>query len=315
MFSFNKNNIIFLKILTHTKYAFARSGKGVYNDLQKLSKRIVFLYIIFLPFCNPTQKEDTLALILLLQASSNSSQQAGICPSSPLPSQYLLANTVVTAPGNNPSIAFKDANKSIDGICGGGQYQGSVDVFTLDASGAGSVLTLSWAGKSVLNGPGIDFIVFENPFQYTSSSNFFVEPVVVEVSQDNVNYCGFNPQYTGAASPASMSRTDWIRMAGLTPVLWNMTTNQLSVTDIFLNPSAEGYMGISGGDGFDLDNLSDSNIFNTGCNLMIANALIANGFKYIRLVNAKTRPGFPSPQNSYDGGPDIDGVIAKQLSL
>ncbi|MGQ2872838.1 LIC_13355 family lipoprotein, partial [Leptospira santarosai] len=76
----------------------------------------------------------------------------------------------------------------------------------------------------------------------------------------------------------------------------------------------EGYMGISGGDGFDLDNVSDSNIFNTGCNLMIANDLITNGFKYIRLVNIKARAGFPSPQNSYDGGPDIDGVIAKQIS-
>ncbi|AVV51594.1 Uncharacterized protein XB17_03019 [Leptospira santarosai] len=314
VFSFNKNNMIFSKILTHTKYAFARSGKGVYNNLRKLSEGIVFLYIISLPFCKPAQKDDTLMQMLLLQASSNSSQQAGICPPPTLPSQYLLANTVVSAPGNNPSIAFKDANKSINGICGGGQNQGGVDVFTLDASGAGSVLTLSWAGKSVINSPGIDFIVFENPFQHSSSSNFFVEPIIVEVSQDNVNYCGFNPQYTGAASPASMSRTDWIRMAGLTPVLWNMTTNQLSVTDIFLNPSTEGYMGISGGDGFDLDNVSDSNIFNTGCNLMIANDLITNGFKYIRLVNIKARAGFPSPQNSYDGGPDIDGVIAKQIS-
>ncbi|TGN01030.1 LIC_13355 family lipoprotein [Leptospira yasudae] len=305
---------MFLKNLNTMKNSLVELfGKGVKVNLRKQYKGISFLLMAFLHFCNPTAQDDSAALILLLQASNNISGQS-TCPPSSVPSQYLLANTIINAPGHNSSTAFKDANKSINGICGGGQNQGGIDVYTLDASGAGASLVLSWGGKTVINAVGIDFIVFENPFQYTSSANFFVEPIIVEVSQDNVNYCGFNPQYAGAASPASMIRADWVRLAGLTPVLWNMTTNPLSVSDIFLNASAEGYMGIAGGDGFNLDNLSNSNTFGTGCNATIANDIIANGFKYIRLVNAKTRAGFPAPQNSYDGGPDIDGVIAKQVS-
>ena len=177
-------------------------------------------------------------------------------------------------------------------------------------------MTLEWAGQKVTNGTGIDFVVFENPFYYGgNSSSVFMEAIIVEVSQDNTNWCGFGPDYTnGDETTYSTDPSTWSNFAGKTPVLYNRDTNALSATDIFDSAQA-------GGDGYDLANLSDSNAFGTGCNTTLRNDIRdTNGFTYIRLTaatdrtNADTGAAFVQDSGAFGGGPDIDGVAARHLT-
>ncbi len=274
----------------------------------KLSFAVTLLFV-FLIGCDSSGSGSDLSGLLLL-AGQNPSSSVSNCPPMSLAAEYLLANTVVDAPGNNPSVTFKNPEKAIDGVCGAGQNAGGIDVYTMGSTDPNNFLILSWNGATVTNGSGVDFIVFENGFQQPASINYFMEPVVVEVSLDGTNYCGFNPQYTGAASPASLQPTDWIRFGGIQPVLWNMLNHQLTPAEIFPSP----FVANAGGDPFDLDDLSVDARFSNGCDNTVKTDIQTNGFKFIKLLNAKGQADFPTPAGSFDSGPDIDGVIAKSIS-
>jgi hypothetical protein len=220
----------------------------------------IFLTIALIQ-CNPLasnkDSSDKSAILLALAISSNIAQSSTPnCPPSSLPQDILIADEIISSPGASDR-AFGDPSKAINGICGGGENNGSLDVYELEATGSGSSLILAWKNKRVLNASGIDFIIFENVFKNQGSSNlYFLEPVVVEVSEDNVNYCGFSPNFTGGGS-ATQLRDDWKNFAGLSPVLYNMTTLTLTAAEIFSDPTQQSsgfsyYMGKSGGDGFDL---------------------------------------------------------------
>lgn len=264
--------------------------------------------VFFLIGCDGSGGSTDLTGLLLTGQNSISTSEN--CPPGTIDPDYLLANTVVSAPGNNPSIRYKDPEKAINGVCGGGQNSGGIDVYTIGSADPNNFLILSWNGATVPNGTGVDFIVFENGFQQQGSINYFIEPVIVEVSLDGTNYCGFNPQYTGAASPASLDPTDWIRFGGANPVLWNMLTHPLTPQEIFPDP----FVANAGGDSFDLDDLSLDARFANGCDSAVLSNLQTNGFKFIKLLNAKGQSTFPSPAGSFDGGPDIDGIIAKSVT-
>ncbi|MFB5650860.1 LIC_13355 family lipoprotein [Leptospira wolffii] len=245
---------------------------------------------------------------LLLLTQNGSSQGFSPCPPNSVPSEYFLANTVVDAPGNDPSIEFKDPTKAINGVCGGGQYSGGFDVYTIGNASGSNYLILSWGGSTVLNQSGIDFIVFENGFRQASSVNYFLEPMVVEVSYDGTNYCGFYPEYVGSPSPVSLDPDNWLHFAGLLPVLWNMGTNPLTPAQIFPTP----FVANAGGDAFDINDLKEDARFSNGCNSSVLFDIQTNGFKYIKLINNRT--DFPTPSGSFDGGPDVDGVLARTVS-
>src|SRR5262249_32864247 len=85
---------------------------------------------------------------------------------------------------------------------GGGLQMGSFDVLSL---GVGGIIVLK-SDTPILNGPGTDFIVFENVFDVNGNSEAtFAEPGEVAVSQDGKKFFTFpcakddRPTYPGCA--------------------------------------------------------------------------------------------------------------------
>jgi hypothetical protein len=70
---------------------------------------------------------------------------------------------------------------------GAGAEMGSTDVFSL---GNGGEIVVSFEPNAIVDGPGVDFIVFENPFDYGDGQRF-VEPGEVSVSEDGVTWTAF----------------------------------------------------------------------------------------------------------------------------
>jgi hypothetical protein len=69
---------------------------------------------------------------------------------------------------------------------GGGCCQGSVDVVSL---GNGGEIVLGFAQR-IVDGPGPDLVVFENPFE-TADGSTFAELATVSVSADGVSWTSF----------------------------------------------------------------------------------------------------------------------------
>ncbi len=270
---------------------------------------VIYLYLLSILLVNcgkqpsPGDMQMVASIVIMNSSSQPLSQSKNIIEDT--------ADTVTDAP-NHTGVGFRDSKLAVNGIRGAGSTSGSGDVFSLANTGASASITLEWKDKRVLNGPGIDFIVFENPFNYSGeNTSRFMEATIVEVSQDNLNYCGFSPDYT-FPNESSYSRDPqhWQRFAGTTPVLYNMDTNPLSGDDLY-NPLK------MGGDAFDLDTLSSTNDYGIGCSTALRDKIKSEGFIYIRLTSASSRVNPSTGQNyvqdngAFGGGADIDGVIAR----
>ena len=274
-------------------------------------RRLITLLILGLVSCSSgkTNKNSSLlaAGLLLSQSSKSISSLSNSVIAVPADS----ADTVTYAP-NHTGSGFQDKTKAVNGVRGAGLSSGSGDVFSLTATGANASMVLEWNGKRILNGSGIDFIVYENAFQYNSNpSTVFMEAVIVEVSQDNVSYCGFSPDYIFSPETTyNINPTYWKRFAGITPVIYNIESNVFSGNDLYDTSK-------TGGDGFDLDNLSATNDYNIGCNTTLRDKIKSEGFVYLRLTSATARTNLDTGANflqdtgAFDGGPDIDGVMAR----
>ncbi len=70
---------------------------------------------------------------------------------------------------------------------GGGIARGSIDVLTLGDRGE-IVLDM---GRDIVDGPGPDFVVYENAFQIAGGNLIFTEPGAVAVSLDGVTFTDF----------------------------------------------------------------------------------------------------------------------------
>lgn len=117
----------------------------------------------------------------------------------------------------------------LGGPRGAGASAGGLDVVSLGRFG---VIELALDDWIVRDGPGPDFIVFENPFPG------WVEPGLVEVSDDGEIWHAF---------PCDLDDHEGLYpgCAGVEPVLANVETNDIDPTD----PS------VAGGDAFDLADL------------------------------------------------------------
>ncbi|MDF3819727.1 LIC_13355 family lipoprotein [Leptospira sp. 96542] len=278
------------------------------NQNFKIQKKILaLLYFTFLGCETQSPNNNILALLPLLSQISNSNQ---ICPKGETPSNIHLANTVVNLTKSSVG-GFDDVTKAINGVCGTGEFSGSLDVYALDITGASAQITLSFGGKTVKNVAGsVDFVVYDNTFRISGeSSTYNVDPAVVTVSQDGINFCGFNPVYSGDSSTITQISV-WQRFAGLRPVYYNMLSANFNAEQLF-TPDGNGFL-LGGGDGFDLEDLSDNaDLGADGCNTALRNQIKVNGFHYIRIRTAADL-GFSWPAGSYNGS-DIDGVVAKQV--
>jgi hypothetical protein len=114
---------------------------------------------------------------------------------------------------------------------GEGACQGSLDVVSL---GNGGSVVVEFAGNAIVDGPGADFIVFENAFGLSCNlSSPFVELATVSVSDDGATWVEF--PCTAVAAPYGSC-------AGWNPVYANADTNTIDPLD----PA------VAGGDAFDL---------------------------------------------------------------
>lgn len=211
------------------------------------------------------------------------------------------ADEVVEAPGDTGE-GFGDANNAVNGVRGCGDGCGSMDVFSLGyEADVNNLVVLRWSGKRVQNGPGVDFVVFENGFLIGAGPDCFMDHLVVSVSRDGVNWVVFPHDYTAADEMVfSWDPTCWPGFAGVHPVLLHEEENQVDPFDPDL----------AGGDGFDLDDLPDDG--------GEAEAIKREGFVYLKLVSAPSElnpdTGEPYVKDPISNGPDIDGVYGRWLA-
>ncbi|MEZ4463764.1 MAG: hypothetical protein R3F60_18010 [bacterium] len=202
-----------------------------------------------------------------------------------------LADEVRAAPsaGDGP---FGDPHRAVNGVRGTGDAQGGLDVFSLGTTpGVDDHVVLCWSDGPVLDGPGPDVVVFENPFAG------FVDPVIVEVSADGEAWATFPHDYRAddeATYDPDPAR--WPGFAGVTPVRFHAEHHRVDPFD----PAA------AGGDAFDFNDLDAS---------PAAARVRAEGALCVRLVSAQARvnpdTGLPFPAAPVADGADIDGVYGR----
>ena len=119
---------------------------------------------------------------------------------------------------------------------GAGPYAGSLHVLSL---GIGGSITLSTGDSTILDGPGPDFIIFENAFYAGNTKSFvFAELAGVELSADGEEWVAYPCNFK------SENTDDWHGCAGWRPVM-PLAEGSLSTLD----PETVG------GDPFDLADL------------------------------------------------------------
>lgn len=152
---------------------------------------------------------------------------------------------------------------------GGGTDNGSLDVVSL---GNGGSIVLSFGSNAIIDGPGADFLVFENPFLVSGGdpTSVFAEPGEVSVSDDGTTWKTF---------PCTATKYPYGMCAGWHPV-FSSPANGISPVD----PA------VAGGDPFDLKDIG------------ITHAR----FVRIRDVSHETCP--PQPNKVNTNGFDLDGI-------
>lgn len=211
------------------------------------------------------------------------------------PPTVARADTVVDAPGAGAG-PFRDPSRAIDGVRGGGLGAGSLDVYSIDY---GTHLVLSWGGRRVLDGPGVDLVVFENPFHYGDGLTF-MDPAIVEVSVDGEAWVALPHEYAADDPSVYSARgADWRGFAGVTPVTLHEEHHPVDPFDV----------SAAGGDGFDLATLPDEGE---------AGRIRREGAALVRIRAAHDhvdpRTGARYPRDPVANGPDIDGVYARYVS-
>jgi hypothetical protein len=191
---------------------------------------------------------------------------------------------------------------------------GSLDVLSL---GKGGSITLAFTDNEIVDGPGPDFIVFENPFFCTAPPltasdpwSIFAEPGIVEVSDDGVIFHAF-PYSAAALSMVVSSCSDKSLiaqlqgLAGLTPSF----TGNWTVPDdpLVFDPTAPGGVSGHGGDAFDLATVGLTRaryVRITDPNLPIGVPGSSDGFDLDAIVALHARPLLPGADTDGDGLPD-----------
>jgi len=168
------------------------------------------------------------------------------------------------------------AQKALGGPRGNGEWFGSEDVCIL---GNGGSIVLGFEDeKRIFDGPGTDFILFENAFQVLDPDTgdpaglFFAELMFVEVSTDGETFERF-PTLTTNTQPVhagldGLDAAQYSGFAGVHPVYANVDTNAIDPFD----PSA------AGGDAFDLADLATHP-------LVLSGAVDLNRINLVRLVD------------------------------
>ena len=232
----------------------------------------------------------------LVSTISLVSSFAGACAGGAIDDRPAIASEVVAAPGATGE-GFRDVSRAVDGVRGAGEREQSLNVFSLGLrEGEDDYLVLGFGGRRLIDGPGADLAVFENPFVHPGG--VFVDPIVVAVSADGERWAELPHDYRGSQERASYDPADWQGFAGRTPVLLNEDTHPVDPFDAAL----------AGGDAFDLADLGND---------PASEAVRSEGARYVRLTAAATQidpdTGARYPLDPISDGPDIDGVYGRWL--
>ena len=185
----------------------------------------------------------------------------------PSPWAEPFASEVISfTPGEGAGFGEDDFPDIVLGAPGpGAEQQPSLDVLTL---GTGGEIILGFGDRVIVDGPGPDFSVHENPFwPGGSQENVFAEFGEVSVSEDGQEW------WTYPCSPVLGQLDTYEGCAG-----WNPTLPFSVESEVFLDPEK------TGGDLFDLAN---------------------SGLSFIRFVRIRDlSEGGPPPTAGFD----LDGV-------
>jgi len=172
--------------------------------------------------------------------------------------------------------------------------QGSTSVASL---GFGGVAVVRFDDVVIENGPGPDFIVFENPFfvGFVPASDqdeyqIFAEPGFVEVSADGATWLPFpfDAQALAASLGANIDRDQYALLRGLAGLTPTFTGNWTVPDDpLDFDPSGIGGISGAGGDAFDLADIG------------LAEA------RFVRITDADSRNGPTGPAEGFD----LDAVV------
>jgi hypothetical protein len=217
----------------------------------------------------------------------------------------VLADLVIDAPGAGAE-GFADPARATNGVRGGGLLTGSLDVYSLDYRERRS-LVLGFSGHALVDGPGVDLVVFENGFREARRDAWFMDPLVVEVSADGAEWLAFPHDYLADDETRYEPRPEaWRGFAGLRPVLLHAERNAVDPFD-----AAQ-----AGGDGLDLADLATEPQATDAARALAAQ-LREHGVRYVRLTSAAVLEnpdtGAPYPRDPVSDGADIDGVAARYL--
>jgi hypothetical protein len=119
----------------------------------------------------------------------------------------------------------------------------NADETELLSLGVGGSIVLEFTSHVIVDGPGSDFTVFENPFQPIGYPDFvFCETATVAVSTDSLTWFTFPFEFDDPGTTAGLyEKWRYHGLAGVTPV-FSSPTNGISPFDPH----------VSGGDSFDL---------------------------------------------------------------
>ncbi len=209
--------------------------------------------------------------------------------------ELAYADLVVDAPGAS-GARFHDPQAAVNGVRGAGMMAGSLDVFSLSATGPEASITLAWSDRRLIDGEGPDLAVFENAFN--GPSGWYIEPIIVEFSIDGTEFIAFPHDYLAPDETLYEPKPElWSGFAGINSVSLHEEQNPV---DPF---SSE-----AGGNSFDLAELPDT---------PLGIRIKKEGARYVRLtaasavINPDTGREFPIDPDGL--GPDIDGIYGRVL--
>jgi hypothetical protein len=172
---------------------------------------------------------------------------------------------------------------------------GSLSVVSL---GHGGEIVLEFTDNEIVDGPGPDFVVFENPFFCTSAPlseadpySVFAEPGIVAVSEDGIVFREFPYDASALAEVVSLCTDKALirRLIGLIGITPNFTGNYTVPDDpLVFDSSSPGGVSGHGGDAFDLAVVG------------LARA------RFVRITDPDLPIGIPGPSE----GLDLDAVVA-----
>jgi outer membrane protein assembly factor BamB len=192
-------------------------------------------------------------IIITMLCATFTSCSAQVCTSTKTMIDGRVANQTTSQNFATNVIEYSGSGNTaliLGGPRGGGAYQGSLHVLSLGNSG--NVIVAF--DVTIVNGPGEDFIVSENPFFiYGGSGAVFAELSYVEVSSDGIDFARF-PSISLTPQGGQMFPENIENLAGVNPVYANVDENDIDPCD----PA------VAGGDAFDLNDLLNDPLVQSG---------------------------------------------------